>query len=224
VSRELLREADSIAEVKRTIEAQQEILFKLLSQHKEEVETKIQARTRRFGSKQIDKQYQVNENFRDLAGKVLEALEAGEVHRARENCKVLVEELDKHAEDLVIADQSPHGWLAVSKLRSGQELPKSVRKRLAQVEKELATRKNGAPKRKFGQFSGAGSNGPGRKPEKRLSPEEALTAAAKQIRPGLCSHCHKGLHFFRECPKFWQKVQDTREGKIKVTEAEADGD
>jgi hypothetical protein len=77
-------------------------------------------KTRRFGSKQIDKQYQVNSNFRDLAQKMLLALQAGEVHSATEVCTKLLEDLDQHAEDLIIVDQSPHGWLAVAKVRSGQ--------------------------------------------------------------------------------------------------------
>jgi hypothetical protein len=221
VSRELVREEDKLAEVRKLVQEQQQVLFQVIADHKAELETKIQTKTRRFGSKQIDKQYQVNSNFRDLAQKTLLALQAGEVHRATEVCTKLLEDLDQHAEDLIIADQSPHGWLAVAKVRSGQELSKSVRKKLAQVEKDLANRKNGGPKKKYPGFSRAGQDSTGRKPDRRLSPEEALHAAAKQIRPGLCSHCHKGLHFFRECPKFWQKVQDTREGKIKPAEDEA---
>jgi hypothetical protein len=47
----------------------------------------------------------------------------------------------------MLADTSPHGWLAVLKLRSGQELSKSLRKRLAQVDKDLSARKTGGFKK-----------------------------------------------------------------------------
>ena len=45
--------------------------------------------------------------------------------------------------------------------------------------------------------------------------EEALFQAAKQIRPGQCSHCQKGLHFYRECLDFWSKVMESCEAKSK---------
>jgi hypothetical protein len=208
-----------VEELAKLVNQQRELMLELINDHRTELESKIDIKSRKFASRQIDKQYQVNSNFRELANKTVLALEAGEVQRATSVCKKLLEEIDRHGEDLIIADQSPHGWLAVAKVRSNQELPKSVRKKLAQVEKDLASRKAGGTKRKSEQFSRAGAGYSGRRTNQKLSPEEALHTAAKQIRPGLCSHCKKGLHFFRECPSFWQKVQDSRESAVKSSAA-----
>jgi hypothetical protein len=129
------------------------------------VDSKIQNRARRFASKQIDKQFQVNTGFKDTAQKALVALEASEVVRATELVTTLVADLERHEEDLIIADTSPHGWLAVSKVRSGQELSKSLRKKLAQVEKDLSMRKNGGFKKKTSFVSKQGESSFGRRPD-----------------------------------------------------------
>jgi len=223
VSRELLREEEPpVQAIRRIVEGQQEFILELLSEHKAEVAEKIQTKSRRFSSKQIEKQFHVNAEFRDLANKTQVAFQAGEVNRAKEVLAVLCTKLEEHEHDLIIADTSPHSWLAVSKLRSGTDLPKSVRKRLAQVEKELAGRRQtnyGGAKKKFEAVQRTGQNYTGRRPDQRLSPEEALNNAAKQLRPGTCSHCHKGYHYYRECPEFWQKVNESREAKAKANPA-----
>jgi hypothetical protein len=217
VSRELLREEDQLGEIKAIVESQQEVILNLLSEHKAEVDGKIQAKTRRFASCQIDKQFQVNAAFKKLAKKTLAALEASDIQRANDTVHTLVADIEKHEEDLIIADTSPHGWLAVAKVRAGQELSKSLRKKLAQVEKDLANRKNGGFKKKHNFVSKQGDSSTGWRGNRRISPEEALSNAAKQIRPGTCSHCQKGLHFYRECPDFWKKVMQSREAKAPAT-------
>ena len=85
---------------------------------------------------------------------------------------------------MIVADTSPHGWLAVSKLRSNTELPKHLWKKLAQVEKDLAHRRPqssqyGGSKKKFDGFPRDGQNFPRMRPDQWLSPEEALSNAAK---------------------------------------------
>ena len=45
----------------------------------------------------------------------------------------------------------------------------------------------------------------------KKSPEQMLENFIKQTRVGTCSHCQKPGHFFKECPGFWQKVQESRE-------------
>jgi hypothetical protein len=94
-----------------------------------------------------------------------------------------------------------------------------VRKKLAIVEKDLEAQKakNGGARRKFQQVSQASAGGNGRgKPEKKFSPEEALSFATKQVRTGSCSLCHKSYHYYRECPTFWSRVHDGREAKAKA--------
>ena len=213
---------EPVQAIKKLVTSQQEIILDLLSEHRAEVDEKIQLKSRRFSSKQIEKQYQVNAEFRDLAAKITAALHASEVGRAQDVLQQLSTKLEDHEHDLIVADTSPHGWLAVAKLRSNTELPKTLRKKLAQVEKDLAHRRPqqyGGAKKKFEQFPRDGQNFARRRPDQRLSPEEALSNAAKQLRQGTCTHCHKGLHYYRECPEFWSKVQESRAAKAKSSGA-----
>jgi hypothetical protein len=230
VSRELLRgeergKEEPVAEITRLVQTQQDLLLNLLHEHKQEVEHKLQTKSRRFGNRQIERQFEVNTGFRELAQKALAGLEAGEVIRAKQVLEELVKGLEEHEQDLQIADASPHGWLAVSKLRSTKELPKGIRKRLVEVDKLLSQQKDkdGGVKRKFQPVPGTSTEPLYRRPQQRVSPEEALFAAAKQLRPGTCSQCQKGLHFFRECPEFWKKVQASREAKAKESQPEEGG-
>jgi hypothetical protein len=52
-----------------------------------------------------------------------------------------------------------------------------------------------------------------------LSPEELLYNASRQIRAGTCSHCKKENHFYRECPDFWTKVQESRGKRVEGLQA-----
>ncbi len=205
--------------IQQLVEKQQDYLVDLLADHKAELEEKLNTRARRFSSKPIEKQFHINSGFKDLATKAQLALEAGEVQRAKDTVDALLHQLEEHEENLIIADSSPHGWLAVSKLRTHTELPKNVRKKLAQVEKELDGRRpRPRPpglRRQPGQFSREGQEVLTRRNQRRISPEEALAAASKQLRPGVCVHCNKGLHYYKECPDFWSQVQKSREAQIK---------
>ena len=81
---------------------------------------KLQQKGRRFASRQIEK---LNGGFLDLASKSLQYAKNREGSRTVKYLEELVQQLETHKEDLLIADASPHGWLAVSKLRSTKELP-----------------------------------------------------------------------------------------------------
>jgi len=83
VSRELLRGEEPVIEIARLVKNQQEVLLDLLKDHKEEVDTKLQAKTRRFASKQIEKQYELNSGFLDLAQKAQASVEVRDGERAR---------------------------------------------------------------------------------------------------------------------------------------------
>jgi YesN/AraC family two-component response regulator len=218
VSRELYtEEKPKLSEIKQLVESSQDFMYTLLKEHKEEIEDKLTTKNRRFASKQLEKQFQVNFKFKELVQKIQQALKDKSVKKAKKIAEELEEALDEHEQDLIIADISPHGWLAVSKLRNSSDLPKSVRKRLATVEKDLDAQraKNGGNKKKFLNVSTAGQESAGKKPERKYSPEEALSYAARQVRTGTCSHCQKAYHFYRECPVFWTKVNESREAKAK---------
>jgi hypothetical protein len=221
VSRELLREPEKIEEIAKLVKEQQEVLLDLFKEHKTEIDSKLQSKVRRFGSKQTEKQYEINAGFLELAQKALQYIEEDNAERARMVLELLVQQLGEHEKDLLIADASPHGWLAVAKIRSTMELPKTLRKRLVEVDKILSTQKgttNGGFKKKSPRFPAASQDTVFRRVDRRISPEETLFSAAKQLRPGSCSHCQKGLHFYRECPDFWKKVQESREAKAKETQ------
>jgi hypothetical protein len=144
---------------------------------------------RKFGSRQIEKQFEINSNFKDLAEKILQKVKAGQPVRATQLLEQLIQEIEQHGEDLVIADTSPFGWLAVAKVRAATDLPKSLRKKLEQVDKDLAeqrSRKNGQNRRKFSTISGAGQEPVVRRGDRRLTPEEALFQAGRQVRQGTC--------------------------------------
>jgi hypothetical protein len=208
-----------LTEVKQLVESQQDFLLTLLTEHKAQVEEKIASKSRRFASKQLEKQYQVNLGFKYLAVKIKKALKAKELKKAKRAADELVDSLDEHEQDLIIADISPHGWLAVNKLRTSADLPKEVRKKLAVVEKDLAAQKvkNGKSKGNFRAVPQTSAGGNGRKPDKKYSPEEALSYASKQVRTGKCTLCHKSYHWYRECPTFWSRVHEGREANAKDT-------
>jgi hypothetical protein len=218
VSNELFKETtEELSTVKKLVETQQDFLLELLRDHKAQVDEKLAVKSRKFSSRQIEKQFQVNATFRDLVAKIQQAHAVKDWEAAVAAADQLADQLETHEQDLIIADSSPHGWLTVNKLRSSTELPKSLRKRLAVVEKELANKKQryGGPRKRFQQLQTAGQDGFARKPGRRISPEEALFAAAKQVRPGSCSFCHKSYHFFKECPQYWTKVNESREATAK---------
>jgi hypothetical protein len=150
------------------------------------------------------------------------AVVAKDTGKAKELLDLLADNIEEHEQDLIIADSSPHGWLTVSKLCTTKELPKELRRQLAAIERDLAvqkTKRNGGPGKKFGKFSQQSGESSSKGPERKYSPEEAMFAAAKQIRTGKCSYCQKNGHFFRECPDFWGKVNQSREVTSKNSES-----
>jgi hypothetical protein len=216
VSRELYaEEPKKLKQLEQYVEKQQDILVDLLNDHKAKVEEKLANKSRKFSSKQLEKQYQVNQGFRDLTEKIIVSLRDKEYKLAKRTAKELDEALEEHKQDLLIADISPHGWLAVNKLRNTSDLPKTLRKPLAQVEKDLEAQKSKYGRKKTFTVPATSAGGSGARSDRKFLPEEALSIAAKQVRTGTCSHCHKEFHYYRECPVFWAKVQEGREAKAK---------
>jgi hypothetical protein len=79
------------------------------------------------------------------------------LRQAEETLEKLSQDIEQHSIDLVIAETPKFRWLAVSKIRAPAELPKNIRKRLKQVEKDLAAQKSGKDggnSRKFSNISG----------------------------------------------------------------------
>jgi len=210
--------AVTVEEVPKLIKQQQDFIVELLADHKQEVEARLQAKQRRFNSKPLEKQYDVNTEFKELTEKALSALKNDDKKRVKSVLKKLKKKIDTHQEDLVIADTSPNGWLAVARLRNRSELPDDLRKKLDRVDKDIWRSRNyGGPKKKPGKFQNqsAGSDVRTGRPQQKQSPEEMLYNASRQIRAGTCSHCKKENHFYRECPDFWTKVAESRAERAK---------
>lgn len=213
----MYREDDNrqLKKITALVEDQQNIILDLLTEHKAEVDQKLDQKRRRFASKQLEKQYEVNTSFKDLAYKVKAAVQDRDSKRAEYNVDKLIHLLEEHEEDLTIADTSPHGWLAVAKIRGTCDLPKNIRKKLALVDKELTAKRQNGPRRRPNKFQREGEEPITRRNDRRLSPEELLFQASRQTRTGICSHCKLAYHFYKECPTFWQKVLDSRTAKAK---------
>ncbi len=218
-SRGLYEEDEKIQRIASLVKGQQDFLLDLLTEHKAEVDQRFQIKQRKFASRQIEKQFEINSGFCKLALSAKSAIENNDVRRATACIEELIQQLETHSEDLVIADTSPHGWLAVAKVRAGTDLPKALRKKLEQVDRELSAQKNqyGGSGKKFFGLPKEGQGPLIRRDNRRITAEEALSYASKQLRSGICSHCKKAYHFYRECPDFWQRVQESREEEAKKT-------
>jgi len=59
------------AEVPKLIKEQQDFLVELIADHKQEIDSRLQSKSRRFSSKPLEKQYEVNSNFKELVDKAL---------------------------------------------------------------------------------------------------------------------------------------------------------
>ena len=228
MSRDLLRGVEpppqpiQVEEVPKLIKAQQDFLVELITEHRQEVDGKLETRRRKFTSKALERQFEVNDGFKDLVVKALTALKRNHRKKAKGFLKRLKRDLKEHEEDLIIADTSPNGWLAVAKLRGRSDLPDGLSKKLERVDREIwRARDYGRGQKKPRAVQVPSSGGDFRttrqlfKQAQRLSPEELLYNAAKQVRAGVCSHCRKENHFYRECPDFWREVQKAREERAR---------
>ena len=110
-------------QVPKLIKEQQNFIVDLIAEHKQEVDSKLQARQRRFTSKALEKQYEVNGGFLELVQKSLAALKRDNRRKVKTTLKKLRDQVKQHQEDLVIADTSPNGWLAVARLRNRADIP-----------------------------------------------------------------------------------------------------
>ena len=216
-SRTLYDQEVTVEQVPKLIKEQQNFIVDLIAEHKQEVDSKLQARQRRFTSKALEKQYEVNGGFLELVQKLLAALKRDNRRKVKTTLKKLRDQVKQHQEDLVIADTSPNGWLAVARLRNRADIPEHLRRKLERVDKEIWRSKQYGGQKKPGKLQGQGFGGDVRvtRPQQKQSPEELLYAASRQVRAGVCSHCKKENHYYRECPDFWRKVQESREERAK---------
>ena len=142
-----------------------------------------------------------------------------ESEKALSTLKSTVEKLEEKSEDLMIADQSPFGWLAVSLIRQKSDLPRDIQRKLEKVNKQLELRskaqRGGFNRNKYGRYQRDSASHDQQdnvrvSRNQRKSPQDYIQIFGKQKKSGLCSHCEQYGHYYRECPSFWRQVQETR--------------
>ena len=196
----------------------------MLEDFRTEVEEKLVGRTKHtFTKRNIEKQFEVNLRILRLNLKVEREIKNKRLSKALASLEEQKEELKQHEEDLITADSSKFGWLTVQKLKNTSSLASSQLRKIEKIESLIertqsqygpqGTQGSRKPfrvdKEVFQQSSDVRTKRPNSFQKK--SPEQILEEHIKQTRVGTCSHCQKQGHFFRECPGFWQKVQDSRE-------------
>ena len=205
----------------QALDNQQNYIAKLLEDHRADVEERFEDKKKHFFTKRhIEKQFEVNLQVLSLNKKVHRLVRDKKLDNALDILEEQQDLLRQHEEDLITADSSKFGWLTVQKLRNTSCLPNSHLKKIEKI--EALIERTQVPSSSF-----LSRNGPYRKPYKmegevsdqsvktrrpfvKRSPEQLLEEAAKQNRVGTCSHCHAAGHFYRECPQFWNKVNETR--------------
>ena len=73
----------SVEQVPKIIKAQQDFLVELIEEHKQEVAGKLQARKRRFASRALERQFEVNETFKELNWRAVGALKRNNKAKAK---------------------------------------------------------------------------------------------------------------------------------------------
>ena len=197
-------------------------MCELMVEHKEEVEELVESKPT-FKNKALSKQYEFNSGLLKDLKKAKKQLKKGKEEKVHKLLDSVLEKLEEKSEDLQIADSSPHGWLAVSVLRGRSQLSKDVQKKLDRINSRLDKEKQYTKPRYGGDFTGpkgmdykAGVRTD--RQNYRQTPQELLITLGQQKKAGNCSHCSEAGHFYRECPKFWEAVAESR--KVNSTQAE----
>ena len=209
-SRERSPPREKPASIRDLLNEQQEYLHELIVQHKEEVEEIVCAKVRNFRNKGIEKQFTFNEKvLSDL--KKIKKLYKKKRHIG-DKLKEIVKLLEDHAEELLVADSSRHGWLTVHQLRGNQNLSSELLKKVDKIDNRLDKQKpqNDRTRRGSGYPSKVDQKDGSFTYRKKKGPGELLQELVTRKREGTCSHCSEIGHFYRECPEFWKEVSEAR--------------
>ena len=198
--------------LEQMLNEQQEYIKDLISNHKEEVDELLASKTKSFRSKGLEKQFEFNNKVTTRLSKIKKLLRKKKISRATDAVKELLEICEDHADDLLVADSSRHGWLTVHQLRGGT-LSSDLWKKVEKIDNRLdkARPKDGKNRP---QASGGNSNRMENQNvqtwRRKQGPEEAMQSYSKVQRQGTCTHCSAQGHFYRECPDFWRDVNASR--------------
>ena len=199
------------------LKQQEEHLCDLMLDHKQEVVSLVKEKTKNFRKKPLQKQFEFLDELYQILDKAKKYLKKEKVDEALTLVHRCSERLKDKKEDLLVADQSPHGWLAVSLLQEGSDLPRGTQRKLDKINSRLDKVRGDRKSGHYGRHN-KGNFEPlykqdgvhfSRQPQ-RKSPQEMLNLLGNQKKSGLCSHCQEAGHFYRECPKFWEAVNESR--------------
>ena len=192
---------------KRMLASHRNSISELLLEQKEELFDKVESSSKKhtFRQKNIERQWEINDRFEKIAKRAEFALKKGRTEKAKACIEELVDGLEEHAEDLIGAVISRHGWLSVARVRNRTSLPKSFLKELERVDISIDKSKS-VPATKNARFTG-GARAVDSMPYRnsfvqtarttfqKKSPEQLLEEATKQTRAGQCGHCQETGHF-----------------------------
>ena len=148
VSRSLLRRdpivtATDSGVMKKLLDEQQKKIFELIEDHKKEIDTKLTSKSTRFQHKNIEKQFDINQEHKRLVEKAIEQLERKEKKKAKKTLRTLLTKIEEQVENLLIADRSSNGWLTVARLRNKDVLPSKILKEVEKIDSEIERSRNG---------------------------------------------------------------------------------
>ena len=135
-------QGSNLSQFKRILWDQQETIEELLQEQKNELCQKNNPENKhKFNNRVLGKQHEVNEGFLDLTKKIQKCLGKQQLYQAKSLVDELLNEIECHSEDLVVADLSRNGWLTVQRLRNRCSLPSNLLKKLEKFDDEIDNRK-----------------------------------------------------------------------------------
>ena len=227
--------------VKSLLAEQQNQIASLLAEQKQELLDKVEDRKsrHRFRQKRLEEQFGVNRDFLNIVKRASACLEKNYLEKLKNLLEELEIGLEEHEEDLICADLSRNGWLTVKRIRNKSSVSSDLLKKLEKEDDSIDRRKKRIGDGRFGirdpemdkppyksnfrndwnanksrtdwtpKVVTSRTNGP------KKSPEELLNETVKQTRAGRCGFCQREGHFFRECGRFWDKVDDQRKANLQ---------
>ena len=132
-------------EFRTLLSEQEKNLEDLVISHKKEIEELVQSdKTEKkiLKKKALQKQFEFAEEIKKDLVKIKKCVKKKKSDKALDCLDSLIEKVQEKAEDIQIADSSPHGWLAVNLIRNKSNLPKDLQKKLDKVNSRLDRDRN----------------------------------------------------------------------------------
>ena len=217
-----------LGDFKKILREQEKHIYDLIVDHKEEVKELVAEKQRRFRQKPLQKQFELIETVLKDLKKIKKLIKKKKYDKAQDYLESLTDLLEEKAEDIQIADSSPHGWLAVNIVRNRSSLPKDLQKKVDKVNSRLD--KSRKPQQH--QYKRPYQHGQNRprgfqvdhpdgirtnRSDQKKTPQELITILSHQKKSGTCSHCNEAGHYYRECAKFWQAVAESRKTNAQAS-------